>query len=288
MAVDSFIAQIWNAQLLTDFREQTVAAGLANREYEGNATSGNTVKISTASAVEIKDYKNGVVSDGAGGFVDRTTAPDAVSTTTEDLVIDQEKSFDFYVDDIDRAQAAGSMDAFTRSAGEGMAEDADKWLLALAVGGAAAGNVLDGSAGLADGNAAFDVIRDMNKTLNKNKVPKAQRVLLVNAEFEALLLGADSKLTNVDASGQSEALRNAALGRFLNFTIYSTENLPTVDKPQAVALYRPSLAYVSQIEKTEAMRAQDKFADRLRGLHVYGGKVLREGKGIVTFTDTSA
>src|SRR5690606_28974378 len=104
-------------------------------------------------------------------------------------------------------------------------------LLSLAVAGAAAGNVLDGASGLADGNAAFDVIRDMNKALNKNKIPKAQRVLLVNAEFEALLLGADSKLTNVDASGQSEALRNAVLGRFLNFNIYSTENLPVTDKP---------------------------------------------------------
>lgn len=282
MAVDSFIPEVWNAQLLTDFREQAIAAGLSNREYEGNATAGNTVKISTAAAVAVKDYKAGV-----GGNA-RTTAPDEVSTTTEDLLIDQEKSFDFYVDDIDRAQAAGSMDAFTRSAGEGLAEDADRFLLSLAVAGAAAGNVLDGASGLADGNAAFDVIRDMNKVLNKNKIPKAQRVLLVNAEFEALLLGADSKLTNVDASGQSEALRNAVLGRFLNFNIYSTENLPVTDKPQAVALYRPSLAYVSQVEKTEAMRANDKFSDRLRGLHVYGGKVLRAGKGIVTFTDTSA
>src|SRR5690606_12789223 len=137
----------------------------------------------TAAAVAVKNYKVGV-----GGNA-RTTAPDEVSTTTEDLLIDQEKSFDFYVDDIDRAQAAGSMDAFTRSAGEGLAEDADRFLLLLAVAGAAAGNVLDGASGLADGNAAFDVIRDMNKVLNKNKIPKAQRVLLVNAEFEALLLG---------------------------------------------------------------------------------------------------
>lgn len=277
MAVTSFIPEIWNAKLLTDFREQSVAATLANREYEGNASAGNVVKISTAGAVAIKDYK----------AASRTTSADAVSTTTEDLLIDQEKSFDFYVDDIDKAQAAGSMDAFTRSAGEGMAEDADKWLLALAVAGAAAGNVLDGATGIADGNAAFDVVRDMNKALNKNKIPKSQRVLLVNAEFEALLLGADSKLTNVDQSGATEALRNAVLGRFLNFTIYSTENLPVTAKPQAVALYTPSLAYVSQIDKTEALRAQDKFADRLRGLHVYGGKVLRGGKGIVTFTDTS-
>jgi N4-gp56 family major capsid protein len=274
MAITSFIPEVWNAQLLTDFREQSIAVSLANREYEGNATSGNVVKINTASAVAVKDYK----------AANRTTAPDTVATTSEDLLIDKEKSFDFYVDDIDRAQAAGSMDVFTRSAGEGLAEDTDKFLLSLAVAGA--GTALP-SANLTPATA-LNVIRDMRKAMNKAKVPQAQRVLIVNAEFEALLLDADAKLMNVDQSGASETLRNATLGRYLNFTIVTSENLPTVAAPQAVGLYTPTLAYVSQVEKTEAMRAQDKFSDRLRGLHVYGGKVLRNGVGIVTFTDITA
>ncbi|MFE9381782.1 hypothetical protein ACFYMO_00875 [Streptomyces sp. NPDC007025] len=276
MAVTSFIPEIWNAQLLTDFREQAVAAALTNREYEGNASSGNVVKINTAVAVQVKDYKAN----------SRTTSADSVSTTSQDLLIDQEKNFDFYVDDIDKAQAAGSMDAFTRSAGEGMAEDSDKFILSTAVTGA--GTALDsGGVALDDPEAAFNAIRDMRKALRKALVPGGQWVLLVNAEFEAVLLGASSKLTSVDTSGSPAGLRNASLGRLLNFDIYSTENLPTTAKAQAVALYRPSLAYVSQVEKTEALRAQDKFADRLRGLHVYGGKVIRP-EGIVTWTDTSA
>ncbi|WP_432118478.1 hypothetical protein [Streptomyces sp. bgisy032] len=273
MAITSFIPEVWNAQLLTDFREQAIAAALTNREYEGNATAGNVVKVNSATAVAVKDYK-------AAG---RTTSADSVSTTSQDLLIDQEKNFDFYVDDIDRAQAAGSMDAFTRSAGEGLAEDADKFILATAVTGA--GTALP-SANLTPGTA-LNVIRDMRKAMNKAKVPQAQRVLLVNAEFEALLLDADAKLMNVDQSGASETLRNATLGRYLNFTIYTTENLPTVSAPQAVGLYTPSLAYVSQVEKTEALRATDKFADRLRGLHVYGAKVIRPA-GIVSFTDVTA
>ena len=276
MAVTSFIPEIWNAQLLTDFRQQAVAAALTNREYEGNASSGNVVKINSAVDVAVKDYK-------AAG---RTTSADAVSTTSQDLLIDQEKNFDFYVDDIDRAQAAGSMDAFTRSAGEGLAEDADKFVLSTAVTGALPANVLNDATGVTTGDAAFDVIRDLRKLLNKQLVPGAQRVLIVNAEFEALLLGANSKLTSVDVSGSSEGLRNAFLGRLLNFDVYMSENLPTVDKPQALAFYRPAVAYVSQIDKTEAMRAQDKFADRLRGLHVYGGKVIRP-KGVAVYTDTS-
>ncbi|MGI5347050.1 P22 phage major capsid protein family protein [Streptomyces sp. CA-250714] len=273
MAVTSFIPEIWNAQLLMDFRAQTIAAALTNREYEGNATSGNKVRINSGTAVAVKDYK----------AANRTTSADSVSTTSQDLLIDQEKSFDFYVDDIDRAQAAGSMDAFTRSAGEGLAEDADKFILSTAVTGA--GTVLP-SANLTPATA-LNVIRDARKAMNKLKVPQAQRVLIMNAEFEAILQDADAKLMNVDQSGASETLRNATLGRYLNFTLITSENLPTTNAPQALALYTPALAYVSQIEKTEAMRATDKFADRLRGLHVYGAKVVRP-QGLVAFTDTTA
>jgi len=277
VAVTSFIPEIWNAQLLEDFRAQAVAAALTNREYEGNAASGNKVIINTAAAVAVKDYKTGVSGQG-----ERTTAPDAVTTTSQELLIDQEKSFDFYVDDIDRAQAAGTMDVFTRSAGEGLAQDADQFILSTAVTGVGSGNILPGSV-LESGDQAFDVVRDLRKVLTKAHVPTAQRVLIVNAEFEALLLGSDSKLTAVDVSGSPDGLRNAMLGRLLGFDVYVSENLPTVDRPQALAFYRPALAYVSQIERTEAMRAQDKFADRLRGLHVYGCSVIRP-EAVALFT----
>lgn len=274
MAITSFIPEIWNAQLLTDFRQQAVAASLTNREYEGNASAGNLVRINSATAVTINDYS-----------ATRTTSAAAVSTTSQDLLIDQEKSFDFYVDDIDRAQAAGSMDAYTRSAGEGLAEDADKFILATALTGGTA--LTDTAPALTDPDAAFNVIRDMRKAMNKAKVPGANRVLIVNAEFEAVLLGAASKLTSVDVSGSPEGLRNASLGRLLGFDIYTSENLPNVAVAQALAFYRPAVAYVSQVEKTEAMRANDKFADRLRGLHVYGAKVIRPA-GVVSWTDVTA
>lgn len=276
MAVTSFIPEIWNSQLLLDFREQTVAVALTNREYEGDARTGNVVTINTAAAIPVADYK-------AAG---RTTSASAVSSVSQDLLIDQEKSFDFYVDDIDRAQAAGSMDAFTRSAGEGMAEDADKFVLATAVTGALAANVTTDATALTLPDVAWDKIRDLRKVLNKQHVPQSQRVLVINAEFEAILLGASSKFTHADVSGTTQGLRDAALGRILGFDVYVSENLPVTANPQALAFYRPAVAYVSQVTNTEAMRAQDKFADRLRGLHVYGGKVIRD-EAVAVYTNTA-
>lgn len=277
MAITKFIPEIWNAQMLENFHETTIAAGLVNRQYEGNATAGNTVHITGLVDVAVKDYK-------ANG---RTTSADAITDTRVDLLIDQEKNFDFYVDDIDRAQAAGSMDAYTRSAAIGLAEDADKFLLALGVTGAGYTKTGDGAgtpAALTTPDQLFGVVRDLRKALNKALVPQGGRVLIVNAEFEGILEDAASKLMAANTAGDTQTLRDANLGRLLGFTIYTSENLPNTAKAQALAFHTPSIAYVSQIEKTEALRGQDKFADRLRGLHVYGGKVVRP-QGVAVWTN---
>ena len=266
MAITNFIPEIWNAQMLTDFRAQALAAAVTNRQYEGNATVGNTVKITSAVHVDIDDYAAN----------NRTTSASEVDDTGQDLLIDQEKAFDFYVDDIDRRQAAGSMDAYTQSAGEGLSLDADAYILTTAEAGAAVANQLDGGGSAPEtGDDAFDVLRDLRRTLNKAHIPLSQRVAFVNAEFSHLLLGADSKLTEVDTSGDSAGLREGTLGRLLGFRIIESENLPETDDPQVIAFYQPAVAFVSQIMDTEALRAVDKFADRLRGLHVYGSRVIR-------------
>lgn len=274
MAITNFIPEIWNAQMLVDFRAQAVAAALVNRDYEGDAQSGNTVNITSAVDVAIKDY--------AGNS--RTTSADAVDDAGQQLLIDQEKNFDFYVDDIDRRQAAGSMDAYTRSAGEGLSEDADQFILSTAVTGA---TTSDTAAPLTTGDDAFDLLNDLRKALNQLHVPRANRVAIVNAEFEHLLTGSDSKFTDVDRSGDGEGLRNASIGRALGFEVIGSENLPDTVRQQVLAFYTPSVSFVSQINETEAMRADDKFADRLRGLHVYGAKVTR-ADGVATWVDNSA
>lgn len=269
MAFTSFLPQIWNAQLLLDYRENVIAGNLVNRSYEGDATKGNTVKVNSASAVAIKDYKAAA----------RTTSADAIASTSVDLLIDQEKNFDFYVDDIDRAQAAGSLDAYSVSAAQGLAEDADKFILSTV-----SGSVTHQTATtITTGDQAMNILRDLRKVMSKNKVPQGQRVAVVNAEFEALLLEAASKITNVDKSGSPAGLREASLGRLLGFDIVTSENLPVVAKPQVLAWYQPAVAFVSQITETEALRANDKFADRIRGLHVYGGKVIKTA-GVAAWT----
>lgn len=279
MAITHFIPELWAASMLEQWNATNVWAGLTNREYEGTLARGNTVHITGVVPPTVKNYKTGV-----GGNA-RTTEAEAISDTTIDLVVDQEKSTDFFVDDIDRAQAAGSLAAYTTAAGYAMAEDTDKFLANLAV---SDGTPLSGSAP-STGDDAFDLIRDARKALNKANVPSDGRICVVNAEFEGLLLGADSKLTQAQAVGDnpSAGLRNATIGNLLGCSVITSNHLPALDVPQFVMFSIRALAFVSQIDQVEAMRAQNKFADRLRALHVYGGKVIRP-EGVVVFNPSGS
>ena len=274
MAITHFIPELWSAQMLQVWFNESVFAALVNREYEGIATRGNTVHISGVVAPTIKDYK----------AANRTTSADAISDTGVDLLIDQEKSFDFYVDDIDRAQATGTLESYTTAAGQGLTADSETFLGNLLVSGGTPATTTS----IPDtGDEAFDVVRDLRKQMNKAKVPSDNRVLVVNAEFEALLLGANSKLTAWNVSGDNQGLRNATLGSLLSFRTVVTNYLPSVNSPQAVAFNTRCAAFVSQIDQTEGLRAQDKFADRIRGLHVYGGKVVRP-EGVIVFNQSGS
>lgn len=282
MAISNFIPEIWSAEILWGFQTNAVAAALTNSEYEGEAARGNTVKVTTGVPITVKNYKAGVIEDPAGtggATLPRTTAPDKVSTTQLDLLIDQEKSFDFLIDDIDRKQAAGNLGSFSTSAAEGLVQDADKFILSGIYGAVTPLT----AAALSNGNAAFDKVRDLRKALTKANAPIGGRVLVINAEYEALLVGSDSKLTAADVSGSPAGLREASIGRMLGFDVYVSENLPNVAKPQAVAFHKSAYAFVSQITEVEAMRDGDSFSDRIRGLHVYGGKAVRPS-AIAAFT----
>lgn len=272
MANTNFIPEIWSASILENFHNQAVLTGLTNREYEGELSSGSKVHIPGIVDVKIKDYKTGAVErTGGGGKIPRTTVPDAVESTGIELTIDQEKSFDFLVDDIDRAQSGRSFDEYTKSAALGLVEDAETFLTSLL---STQGTAVTGLANPTNWVTAYDIVRALRKKLTAQKTPHADRALLVNAEFESCLLADGSKVTAFDKSNTTEGLREAIIGRLLGFDVVVSSWMDE-SKPMAVAFHKPSVVYVSQITETESMRSENSFADRVRGLHVYGGKVVR-------------
>ena len=271
MTLTHFIPELWSASILENFRRDTVLVGMANRDYEKAFTAGSKIHIPGIVDVKVKDYKTGAVTGTGGAKVPRTTVPDAVESTGIEITIDQEKSFDFLVDDIDAAQANQSLDAYTKSAAAALVEDAETFLTAMLT---SRGTAVTGIATPTNWETAYGAILKLRGKLSAEKVPAMDRVLLINAAFEEFLLSDGSKLTSFDKSNMTDGLREATIGRLLGFDVVTSPWLDNT-KPMAIGFHKPSVAYVSQVEKTESMRAEQTFADRVRGLHVYGGTVLR-------------
>lgn len=271
MSITNFIPEIWSARVAEALQDTAVLATLFTSEYEGDANKGNQVHITGVIPPTVNNYAT-----GAGGNA-RTTVAENVTDDGDTILINQEKSFDFYVDDIDRVQAAGSFEAWTTAAGRALGEDADSFIGAAAVAGGvdATAAIETAVGGAVDTPArAWNAVREIRKRMNKASVPMSERYLCMNAEFEALFLENDAKLMAVDTSGTPDGLREAILGRILGFTLVVSNQTSEQDNPHCFGAWRPALAYVSQIDTVEALRANDRFADRVRGLHVYGSKVL--------------
>ena len=123
MAVTSFIPEVWNARLLNALRADLVYTNLFNRNYEGDIRqAGDTVHINTITDISIKDYTRNTDIDN----------PEQLTTADQTLVVDQAKYYNFYLNDVDKAQAKpGLIDAAMASASHGLAEAVDKYLADL-------------------------------------------------------------------------------------------------------------------------------------------------------------
>lgn len=261
MAVTNFIPTVWSAALLEGFKAAQVVIPTLNRQYEGEVAPGNTVKITSITTPSIQNYATS-----------RSLTIDALSDSTQSLVIDQEKAISFKVDDVDRIQAAGSFDAVTADAGRGLAEDAEQYVInQMKTNGTSAG-----TGAITTTAAAFAAVVSLRQALSKAKVPAAQRYLVVSPEFAALLLAEGSKLTSANTAGTDAELRTGVLGNLLGFTVVEHPLLThTSNRPAAIAYHGPSVAFVNEITKTESGRMELAFADYIRSLNVYGFKILR-------------
>lgn len=260
MAISNFIPTVWSAALLEPFKSSQYLIPACNQQYEGELSSGNTVKVTAITTPSIQNYATS-----------RTLTIDALSDTTQSLVINKEDAISFKVDDVDRVQSAGSFEPVTRDAAKALAENAETNLLAdlKSNGTSVATTAITTSA------HAYAAVVAIRQALVKAKVPSSDRYLAVSPEFAALLLGESSKLTSFDPMGD-DPVRNGVIGRLLGFTVVEHPLLThTSNRPCAVGLHAPSVGYVGQIEKVEAGRMELAFADYVRVLNVYGTKVLR-------------
>lgn len=274
MAVTTFIPELWSARLLYALEKAHVATNLVNRNYEGEISNhGDTVHINTIGAITVKSYtKNTDIAD-----------PEVLSTTDQSLVIDQSKYFNFQVDDVDKVQAAGELvDTAMGRAAYALADVSDAYLFGVIAAGAAAGNTIGSAAApvaLTASNVYENIVKLKTK-LDKANVPNTGRTIVVPPDVHSLLL-LDDRFAKSTATAGQEALINGLVGRIAGFDVYMSNNVKTGTGTdtgktpyfEITAQITDATTYAEQIIKTEAYRMEKRFADAVKGLHVYGAKV---------------
>jgi len=147
-----------------------------------------------------------------------------------------------------------------------------------------------GATALATATASpLQVIARMGRLLDTQFVDSDGRWLVLHPTFVEIMKDEDSRLMNADF-GESGGLRKGlSIGKIHGFDVYVSNNLPSIGTGPAttgtsnqnsnygiiVAGHSSAVASASQITKTESYRDPDSFADIVRGMHLYGRKILR-------------
>lgn len=259
--IAEFIPEIWSARILTNLNAGLVFAGLCNTNYEGDITkAGDTVHITTFGRPSVHTYTP-----------NDDIQVDPTSADTTALEIDQLDYFSFEVDDVEKKQAlAGWVEEVTREASYSLAEATDGYVSGLM--DSDANDDLDGAT-ISSAGDAYELLVGLRTVLTKENVPYPGRWATVPPEFYAALLQ-DQRFIDASASADAgAALRNGLVGRAAGFDVYESNTTPSGDT--VIAGHPIATTYASQILSVESQRRELRFGDLVKGLHVYGAKVIR-------------
>lgn len=265
MATTVFIPQIWAARLLANLDKTLVYAALCNRNYEGEITGqGSIVKVQKLSGISVRDYAGDMTTDELDG-------------TNTDLAIDQAKYFNFNVEDILKVQSKPELvDAAMKDAAYALADVCDQHVVGMYTeAGTTVGS--DTSPVVATTvNDAYDSLVDLGVALTEKNVPSEGRFVVVPAWYEGLFRK-DSRLIAAGDTNSEATRINGHIGKIAGFNVYVSNNVPNVEgaKYKILAGTNAAMSFAQQITKTETLRHPKRFADNVRGLHVYGSKVMQ-------------
>lgn len=261
-----FKPEVWSARTLVALRKNLVYAGptVVNHDYEGEIKKqGDLVHIRMVGDVTVSQYSSGAT-------ISYEDTPDAETT----LPIDRADMFAFKVDDIDKAQAGDELAQRTDNAGYRMADSADQYVASLYTGVQAANDL--GTVSITTADLAYNNLINLGVKLDEANAPEQGRYVVVPAWYYGLLLQND-KFVRVDASGSDAGLRQGLVGRVDGMDVLKSNNVPLItgDDYAVMAGYPGAISFADQVSQVENLRLQDTFATAVRGLHLYGAKLIR-------------
>ena len=285
-----FLPSIYSKKVLNFFRKSSVVEAITNTDYSGEISAyGDSVKIIKEPVISVSDYTRG--SD--------TTA---TKLTDQELtmVVDSAKAFKFIVDDIETkmshvnfkevassSAAYALKDAFDAAVianmFSGLSASAPDHVLGADNATALGANVYDGTGsvdiGLTSETDPLNLMARMARLLDEQNVPEEGRWFVAGPDFYEQLGQSSSKLLSVDFNAGQGSIRNGLVssGKLRGFDMYKSNNIAATSNAtgKVLAGHISSTATAQTIISTEVLRDPSSFGDIVRGLHVYGSKVLR-------------
>ena len=286
-----FLPKIYSKKVLNFFRKSSVVEAITNTDYAGEISAfGDSVRIIKEPVISVEDY---------------TRATDTTVTRLTDqeltLVVDSAKAFKFIVDDIETNMShINFKEVATSSAAYALRDSYDAAVIATMFSGVSSSspdhvlgtdNATDLAAGTFDGTGnldigfgssehdPIDVMARMARLLDEQDVPEEGRWFVAGPDFYEVLGQASSKLLSVDFNAGQGSIRNGLVssGKLRGFEMYKSNNIASTSNAagKCLAGHISSTATAQTIISTETLRDPSSFGDIVRGLHVYGAKVLR-------------
>ncbi len=292
-----FLPSIYSKKVLNFFRKASVVEAITNTDYAGEISAyGDSVKIIKEPTITVYDYTRG---------------SDTTSTKLTDqeitLVVDSAKAFKFIVDDIETNMShVNFKEVASSSAAYSLKDSYDAAVLSTMFAGVSASgpdhvigaDAAAGSAGVGETTASvdlgvasevdpLDLMARMARLLDDQSVPEENRWFVASPDFYEELSQSGSKLLSVDFNAGQGSIRNGLVssGKLRGFDMYKSNKIPSVSTAtgQCLGGHMSSTATANTILSTEVIRDPSSFGDIVRGLHVYGAKVLRDDAMVKAF-----
>ena len=309
----NFSPEIFSQKVLKVFRRASVAEDITNTDYTGEIENfGDTVNIIKEPTLTVTAYQRGSVVNP------QDLADDQVTMT-----VDQANAFAFKIDDIEERHSHVNFEALATSSGAfALKRKFDANILQAMSDGAGiagaddaslSGGLITTNTALGTASAPINVEADdaginlmllMARVLDDQSVPEENRWFVAPPIFYEKMFQAGNKMAEVQVTGDASSnLRNglATPGTLAGFRCYKSTALNSTAGTDQVTLsgvatdasenvimagHISSTSTASHIAKTEVVRSTESFSDVVRGLHVFGRKVLRPEsivRGVIDF-----
>lgn len=255
MAVTNFIQTIWSKKIQDDLELKCKLVDNCLRDYEGDCKYAASVKILGVGEPTIGTY------DGS-----QDITIEEMSDRSQLLTIDQQNYFAFYVDDVNQAQSVpGLKEKYQEKAVHGLAVKRDTYVAGLIKAGSNVNTAtnLTQTAIKAAIDAGIVALRERN--FDEDGVIEISPLVYNYFKNELITLSTDNP----------EYIKKGIVGVYDGFNVIMSNNMAKDTNHVYCAIRgKKAIAFAGQINEVEALRAEKRFKDIIRGLDTFGAKTI--------------